>query len=202
MVYSNPRRLLGEESRATICSAVELLSGQAVDGISFAISRHKSSACWRAAGKDSPDFNAFFKALEKASDSHCSRVAVFSNKEMSPDSLPKQRPSTQPSLSSRETAPAAKSPALPAAKQTGSSITTSAPASSAIRVRVYLVQKRRSAPLDKAAAHDCDQIVRAGLLPRLFHMVNMSRVKRVVFYDDACCFQSDKYLHVHGFLTF
>ena len=46
------------------------------------------------------------------------------------------------------------------------------------------------------------QIVRAGLLPRLFHMVNMSRVKRVVFYDDACCFQSDKYLHVHGFLTF
>ena len=65
-----------------------------------------------------------------------------------------------------------------------------------------LVQKRRSAPLDKAAAHDCDQIVRAGLLPRLFHMVNMSRVKRVVFYDDACCFQSDKYLHVHGFLTF
>lgn len=64
-VYSNPRRLLGEESRATICSAVELLSGQAVDGISFAISRHKSSACWRAAGKDSPDFNAFFKALEK-----------------------------------------------------------------------------------------------------------------------------------------
>ena len=137
-VYSNPRRLLGEESRATICSAVELLSGQAVDGISFAISRHKSSACWRAAGKDSPDFNAFFKALEKAADSHCSRVAVFSNKEMSPDSLPKQRPSTQPSLSSRETAPAAKSPALPVAKQTGSSITTSAPASSAIRVRVYL----------------------------------------------------------------
>ena len=65
-----------------------------------------------------------------------------------------------------------------------------------------LVQKRRSAPLDKAAAHDCDQIVRAGLLPRLLHMVNMSRVKRVVFYDDACCFQSDKYLHVHGFLTF
>ena len=58
------------------------------------------------------------------------------------------------------------------------------------------------AALDKAAAHDCDQIVRAGLLPRLFHMVNMSRVKRVVFYDDACCFQSDKYLHVHGFLTF
>ena len=149
-VYSNPRRLLGEESRATICSAVELLSGQAVDGISFAISRHKSSACWRAAGKDSPDFNAFFKALEKAADSHCSRVAVFSNKEM-------------------------------------------CRAGRAVLCRC---------PLDKAAAHDCDQIVRAGLLPRLFHMVNMSRVKRVVFYDDACCFQSDKYLHVHGFLTF
>ena len=47
---------------------------------------------------------------------------------------------------------------------------------------------------------DMDDLI--GLLPRLFHMVNMSRVKRVVFYDDACCFQSDKYLHVHGFLTF
>ena len=134
----NPRRLLGEESRATICSAVELLSGQAVDGISFAISRHKSSACWRAAGKIARILMLFSKHWKKQQIRTAAELPFFSNKEMSPDSLPKQRPSTQPSLSSRETAPAAKSPALPVAKQTGSSITTSAPASSAIRVRVYL----------------------------------------------------------------
>ena len=118
--YSIPSVLLGwfKSSRSILRSKEDKAAALACGNV-YPSFKYWRSACWYSSG------------------SSTRRSAAAESSSKSPDSLPKHRWLT-PIASNNATPQAAKSSALLEAKTGGSSTTRSAPASSAMAVRVYL----------------------------------------------------------------